>query len=172
MQKSTFGPIVKAMLDPKEWCGTLKYSPNEKLLACASNDKCLYVYDVMNKYSLRHTLTGHASNVTSFDWSVNSDLIWSICGGYDLLYFSIYDQTPAVATNNNWGPTIFRDTDWASQSNKFGWAVQGIFPIEIGSDGGHINSVDSLFGSLNVLATGDDYGLVNVMNYPCLDSNR
>lgn len=52
---------------------------------------------------------------------------------------------------------------------KFEWAVQGIFPIEVGTDGTHINSVDTNF-THNLIVTGDDFGLINILNYPCIDN--
>jgi WD40 repeat protein len=44
--------------------------------------------------------------------------------------------------------------------------VQGIYPY--GSDGTHINGVASL-KSHKLIATGDDYGLVNIYHDPCLE---
>lgn len=52
---------------------------------------------------------------------------------------------------------------------KFEWPVQGIFPIEVGTDGTHINSVDTNF-SKNLIVTGDDFGLINILNYPCIEN--
>lgn len=55
-------------------------------------------------------------------------------------------------------------TEWNSGHAKFGWCVDGIFPS--GTDGSHVNGVD--FNEDNTLvATGDDYGLVNIFRNPC-----
>ena len=54
---------------------------------------------------------------------------------------------------------------------KFEWPVQGIFPIEVGTDGTHINSVDTNF-SKNLIVTGDDFRLINILNYPCIDNRK
>lgn len=54
-------------------------------------------------------------------------------------------------------------TDWATKTVKFGWHVDGIFPN--GCDGTHINGVSgSKDGCL--IATGDDFGLVNIFRDP------
>jgi WD40 repeat protein len=68
-----------------------------------------------------------------------------------------YAQDPSGASN-----TV--GTQWATGHAKYGWLVDGIFPS--GTDGTHINGVDfSQDGSL--IATGDDYGLVNIFRNPC-----
>lgn len=52
---------------------------------------------------------------------------------------------------------------------KFGWHVDGIFPS--GCDATHINSVDaSADGCL--IATGDDFGLVNIFRNPCRNGSK
>lgn len=48
---------------------------------------------------------------------------------------------------------------------KLGWWVQGIFPKEMSGD--HVNGVDRNKGK-NIIATGDDWGLVNLYNNPAL----
>jgi len=47
--------------------------------------------------------------------------------------------------------------------------VQGIFPP--GCDGTHINSV-SLSKDDLLIATGDDYGLLNLYRNPCLEEHQ
>lgn len=53
-------------------------------------------------------------------------------------------------------------------SCKLGWSVQGIYPP--GCDGTHINGVD-LSKDETLIATGDDYGLVNLYRNPCLEGH-
>lgn len=61
------------------------------------------------------------------------------------------------------GASALRDTDWSTHCCKLGWDVEGCYPP--GVDGTHVNWV-SHCKDLNVLATGDDYGLVNIFRYP------
>merc|ERR1712086_1052347 len=99
-------------------------------------------------------LSKHSSFITAFDWSLDSKMLRSVCGAYELLFWNVdaAKQDPSGASNT-------RETVWKSQSCKLGWAVQGIFPA--GCDGSHVNSVcASTDGKL--LATGDDWGLVNI----------
>jgi WD40 repeat protein len=83
----------------------------------------------------------------------------SVCGAHELLFFKAEDcsQDPSGASNT-------KGLEWATGHAKYGWLVEGIFPS--GTDGTHINGVD--FSSDKCLiATGDDYGLVNVFRNPC-----
>lgn len=67
------------------------------------------------------------------------------------------------------GATNTVETQWATNHSKYGWLVHGIFPS--GTDGTHINGVDmSKDGTL--IATGDDYGLVNVFRNPVRDGHQ
>jgi echinoderm microtubule-associated protein-like 1/2 len=63
-------------------------------------------------------------------------------------------------------PTGASDTkhfEWDTHSVKLGWSVEGIYPI--GQDGTHINSVAQC-KTLGLLATADDFGLVNIYRDP------
>lgn len=60
-------------------------------------------------------------------------------------------------------------TEWATQTCKLGWAVEGVFPE--GCDGTHINGVDRCVEN-NLIATGDDYGLVNIYRDPARDNSH
>jgi len=65
-------------------------------------------------------------------------------------------QDPSGATN-----TVA--VEWASHHAKYGWLVDNIFPS--GTDGTHINGVD-FSKDRTLIATGDDYGLVNIFRNP------
>lgn len=139
------------------------YSPDGAKLAVGSHDNNIYVYD-SHSYNLLGKCTKHNSFITCIDWSKDSKYIRSVCGAYELLFFSgeTYQQDPS-------GPSNTKDVEWASQTCKFGWLVDGIFPS--GTDGSHINGVDSSAdGSL--IATSDDYGLVNIFRNPAVKGSK
>mmetsp|Transcript_20490 Transcript_20490/g.19467 ORF Transcript_20490/g.19467 Transcript_20490/m.19467 type:complete len:168 (+) Transcript_20490:1551-2054(+) len=150
---------LHSLKEPDEWNEVIKYSPCGKYLAVGSHDNIVYVYDVENSYSLYYKCAKHNSFVTSLDWSADSSYIRSVCGAYEKLYFNIKDKSfDASGLTNNKG------TAWASYSAKIGWDVEGIYPS--GEDGSHINGVDASL-DMTLLATADDFGLLNVYRYPC-----
>lgn len=146
------------MQDSSEWIEVMHYSPDGKKLAVGSHDNNIYIYDVENGYNLVGTLKAHNSYITNLDWAVDGSYIRSNCGAYELLFFKMDDcsQDPSGRSNTT-GVT------WATETAKFSWNVEGIFPS--GTDGTHINGVN---GSKNgmLIACGDDYGLVQVYRNP------
>lgn len=147
------------LTDSLEWIEAAEYSPCGKYLAAGSHDTNIYIYDAENGYGLVGKCKAHNASITCIDWSADSGYIRSVCNAYELLFFFIpsCDQDPSGASNTT-------GTMWASQHCKFGWLVDGVFPKE--TDGTHINGVDmDETGAL--IATGDDYGLVNVFRNPC-----
>lgn len=128
-------------------------------MAVGSHDNKIYVYDVSDNYSLYYTCSKHNSFVTSVDWSQDSTYIRSVCGAYEKLYFNIKDKS-----FDSSGLSNTKDFAWASYSAKIGWDVEGIYPS--GEDGSHINGVD-VSQDMSLIATADDFGLLNVYRYPC-----
>lgn len=117
------------------------------------------MYDVNKNYALLGKCTKHNSFIVSIDWSQDGNYIRSVCGAHELLFFdgNTFQQDTSGATN-----TV--ETQWASGHAKYGWLVDGIFPA--GTDGTHINGVD-FSKDQSLIATGDDYGLVNIFRNPC-----
>lgn len=136
----------------------VKYSPDGSKLAVGSHDNNIYIYST-DDYRLLGKCTKHNSFIVSVDWSLDGNYLRSVCGAHELLFFNAnsFAQDPSGASN-----TV--GTQWATNSAKFGWSVDGVFPP--GTDGTHVNHVEwSKDGTL--IATGDDYGLVNVFRNPC-----
>jgi len=151
---------IKSLKDADEWNEVMKYSPCGNYLAVGSHDNAVYIYDVKNDYTLYYKCAKHNSFVTSVDWSVDSTYIRSVCGAYEKLYFNIRDKQ-----FDSSGLTNTKDMEWASYSAKIGWDVEGIYPS--GEDGSHINGVD-VTRDKKIIATADDFGLLNIYRYPCL----
>lgn len=152
---------VKTLKDAEEWSEVIRYSPCARYLAVGSHDNCIFVYDVEKDYSLYCKFNKHNSFVTSLDWSVDSTYIRSVCGAYEKLYFNVKDKTFDSAGLSN-----TKEYQWASYSAKIGWDVEGIYPS--GEDGSHINGVD-VSKDMKLIATSDDFGLLNVYRYPCVN---
>ena len=162
--------VLKTLFDKlakPEWIEFMSYSPDEKYLGVGSHDNTIYLLEVATDYKKMHKLSRHSSFITAFDWSQDSKYLRSVCGAYELLFWNVdtkgnWKQDPSGASNT-------RETIWQSQSCKLGWAVQGIFPA--GCDGSHVNTV-CLSSNAKLLATGDDWGLVNVFRNPCLEKHQ
>ena len=155
--------VIATKMDSKEWIEDMEFSPDGSKLAVGSHDNKIYIYS-SNDYSPLGKCIGHNSFIVSVDWSADGQYIRSVCGAHELLFFNgeTYKQDTNGASN-----TI--GTVWATNNAKFGWLVEGIFPP--GTDGTHINYVDfSHDGS--IVATGDDYGLVNLFRNPVRNGHR
>uniref|UniRef100_A0A7S3VHN2 PLAT domain-containing protein n=1 Tax=Dunaliella tertiolecta TaxID=3047 RepID=A0A7S3VHN2_DUNTE len=152
----------------------LKYSPDGTKLAAGSHDCDIDIFDVTRGYARLARCTGHSSYINHVDWSVDSRIIQSTCGAYELLYF---DASTGKQVRQNQ-----RDTMWHTWTVTQGFPVMGIWRPD--NDGTDINSacrthknpawqtLDPLAGSLEeyVLTAGDD-GRVRIFNYPCVVEN-
>ena len=156
--KDQLDSIIAQNSNSKEWIEVIRYSPDGSKLAVGSHDNNIYVYETSG-YSLLGKCAKHNSFVVSVDWSLDGSYIRSVCGAHELLFFNgnTYSQDPNGASS-----TV--GTQWATNSAKFGWLVDGIFPS--GTDGTHINGVAFSYDQ-TLIATGDDYGLVNLFRNPC-----
>ena len=152
--------------NPKEWIEAIEYNSDGTRIAVGSHDNKIYVYNVTDdcKYKPFTALKGHSSYITALDWSLDNSYIRSTCGAYELLFFAVDSkkQDPSGASN-----TV--DVEWMNHSCKFGWRVDGIFPP--GTDGTHVNRVE-MSPNQELIATGDDYGLVNVYRNPCREDHK
>jgi microtubule-associated protein-like 1/2 len=158
--KDNLDKKIKTLKDADEWSEVIKYSPCGAYMAVGSHDNCIYVYDVAKGYTLYCKFNKHNSFVTALDWSSDSAYLRSVCGAYEKLYFNVKNKE--FEAN---GITSTKDVQWASYSAKIGWDVEGIYPS--GEDGSHINGVD-VSKDLKLVATSDDFGLLNIYRYPCL----
>ena len=153
------------MNHPKEWIEIMRYSPDGTKLAVGSHDNFIYIYNVgEGQYKPHGKLKGHSSYITALDWSVTGDWIRSSCGAYELLFFN-----PETNKQEPGGASATTSTVWDNHTVKFGWFVEGIYPA--GTDGSHINIVD-MSKDQTLIATGDDYGLVNVYRSPCREDHK
>ena len=157
-QNPDFEEVINSLCDCDEWIEVMAYSPDGSMLAVGSHNNIIYVYLVAENYFLKGKYIGHSSYITALDWSCDNKWLRSNCGAYELLFWKTDDcsQDPSGRTN-----TI--DVIWATETVKFGWCVEGIYPK--GADGTHINSVGGNHDG-TLLACGDDYGLVTIFRNP------
>ncbi|XP_038071466.1 77 kDa echinoderm microtubule-associated protein-like isoform X3 [Patiria miniata] len=152
--------LVTVHTDGNEQHDIVRYSPDGNYLAVASHDNYIYIYAVTEegrKYSKVGRCSGHSSFVTHIDWSADSNYLVSNSGDYEILYWKAENcrQIPSA--------TSMRDTEWATFTCVFGFPVCGIW--QEGSDGTDINSACRSHSGA-ILATGDDFGKINLFSYP------
>ena len=139
----------------------MKYSPDEKRLAVGSHDNNIYIFSVEgDTYKEEGKLRAHQSFITNFDWSCDGNYIQSNCGAYEYLFFDVNSKSQLKS-----GASQLKDEPWSTYSVKLGWYVQGIFPRA--KSGDHVNGVDRNHGK-DIIATGDDWGFVNLYRNPAL----
>lgn len=157
----------------------IKYSPNGARLAVGSHDNFIDIFvtpfDAVGRrdgskrdgYRKIARCSGHSSYVTHLDWSIDSTMLQSNDGAYELLYWD-GNTGKQIAKNQ-------RDTTWATWTCTLGFPVMGIWPD--GSDGTDVNSVcrsnddahvarDARKSTGRLLVTTDDSGMVNLFTYP------
>ena len=148
---------VATLTDAKEWNEVMAFSPDQSMLAVGSHDNNIYIYNTSD-WSLKGTCKGHSSYIMAIDFCTHNNYLRSNCGAYELLFFTMNDCQQDPSGRSNTTPVV-----WATSTVKFGWNVEGIYPK--GADGTHINGVaGSSDGQL--LACGDDYGLVTLFRDP------
>ena len=149
---------VKLITDSSEWIECMAFSPDGAHLAVGSHDDKIRLYDTSD-WSLKGVCTGHSSYILALDWSQDGTYLRTNSGDYELLFWKMPDceQDPSGASNT-------KGTAWATNTVKIAWHVQGIYPK--GVDGTHVNGVNSSPDG-QLLASGDDYGLVCLWRNPC-----
>lgn len=162
--KENLDKKIKSLKDAQEWNEVMKYSPCGEYLAVGSHDNSIYIYKVADNYALYATFAKHNSFVTALDWSADSTFIRSICGAYEKLFYNVKSKE-----FDSDGLQTTKSIAWASQSCKKGWDVEGIKPTS--EDGSHINGM-SVSNDRSLIATSDDFGLLNVFRYPCMSTKQ
>jgi echinoderm microtubule-associated protein-like 6 len=151
----------------KQPISDVKFSPDGLAMAVGSHDHCIYLYRIQDPASFKKvTKTGvfakHQSYVSHFDFSADGSFLQSNCGANELLFSN------ANTGKHITSATSTKDVTWDSWTCVLGWPVQGIWPPY--SDGTDVNAVDRNHKS-DLLATADDFGLVKLFRYPCVEKN-
>ena len=177
---------VGSAVDDLKYCGGPR-----AMLAAASHDIVVDVYDVDRGYTHLSRCRGHMAAVTHLDWSLpmfphlpSRRVLQATCAACELLYWE--PVTGEQVLENQ------RDARWESWTLAQGFPVMGIW--EDGSDRTDVNAVDraksgqdtfdettgavvradqsaGFAGDLDragYVVTADDFGKVKLFNYPCV----
>lgn len=142
----------------EHWIKCMEYSSSGSMLAVGTHGNEIFIYDVPS-YNLRRKLEAHTTPIISIDWSEDNSYLRTVDEGFSMFFWEV----PEFSQDKE-GAEHTKDLKWTTQNAKIGWSVQGIYPP--GVDKLHVNcatkSNDNKF-----IATGDDWGFVNIYNYPC-----
>jgi WD40 repeat protein len=170
---STISDVLASRHDCAEAISDVKFSPSSDRLAVGSHDNFIDVYDILltvprtssespaARIHPHKRIRGHSSYITHLDWSLDGRLVQSTCGAYEILYWDAESGKQFAAPNPS-------DLKWKTYTCILGFGVMGIWPPF--ADGTDINSLH-VSRDKSLVVTGDDSGLVNVFNYPCVVKN-
>ena len=143
---------------PRRRVTDMRFSPDVSFLAVGCADSVIYLYDAWS-FQQRAQCRGHSSAITHLDWSEDSNVLRSNCQGHELRFWEVHSgQQIAVAS-------ACANLPWATFSVTLGWHCQGIFRNR--ADGTGVQCVDRSADGM-LLATADDFGVVNLHRYPCV----
>lgn len=157
---ATTRQVYSMHADGNEAIDLIKFSPDGRFLAIGSHDNYIYVYQVDDEYKKYNRIgrcMGHSSFITHLDWSEDSTYIQTNSGDYEILYWN------AGVCRQVSNMSIARDIKWASQTCTLGFSVLGIWPEN--ADGSDVNTCSRAHNQ-KLVATGDDFGKVNIYSYP------
>ena len=133
----------------------VRFSPDGRLLAAGSHDAAVDVFDVSRGGARVSRCKGHSSTVTHIDWSTEGSFIMTNSMSYEILYFDARHGRQVLRNMN--------DVEWHSWTCTLGFPVMGIWPED--SDGTDVNAVARSRSGAH-LVSADDFGRVNLFNYP------
>ncbi|CAF1543885.1 unnamed protein product, partial [Adineta ricciae] len=136
----------------------IKFSPKGGLVAVGTHDNFVDIYNVETRKRVG-ICKANSSYITHIDWSESGKLLMSNSGAKEQLFYEAPRGTRVTSIKT----TDIEDMDWATWTGVLGLVCQGIWPPE--SDVTDVNSTD-LTKNKQILATGDDYGLVKLFEFP------
>jgi len=149
----------------------LRFSPNNKLLAAAHFDENVYVwtmkvirdYKKVEMIPWKRPLGKQTAAATHVQFSADSTMIKVFARDYGVTHYKLDDfKIRGKFTADTPDPDTVK---WGDDPLIGGWDVQGCYQKEW--DGTDLNDV-TVTSSGDLLASGDDFGIVRLHNYPVL----
>jgi len=150
------------------WIECMAYSPDGRFLAVGTHGMVICILDVSDGYSVGAVLKSHNAPICNLDWSADGEHLQSVCIAYELLFFDI-DPDNLSSSCQNTRPSALTHIEWATQTCKFGWPVQGVFGFTV--DGTDVNRC-AKDPNNQWLFTATDWGYVSMFRYPCLEGHE
>lgn len=139
----------------------IRISPDENRVAIGAASSLIQVFDFPAMDSIK-SLTGHKGSITQLDWSEDSQVLHSNATDNQLLFWNA--NTGKLYPN---GSTEFCDEKWATWTCIYGWPVQSLV-YEISTNFLACMRSHGCFDRYQLLASGDENGLLRIYRYPCL----
>ncbi|XP_078336685.1 echinoderm microtubule-associated protein-like CG42247 isoform X3 [Crassostrea virginica] len=144
----------------KTQINTLKYSPDNAMLAVGCDDGHIHVFYVHDEGQIYRKnniiLRGHSKFVTNLDWSTDSRYLQSTDGDFELFYWNIQRMERE-------DPRTLRDCNWQTYTCCAGHPLMGPWTS---CDAGENVSVVARSNYREILVTGDNTGRIKVFKYP------
>lgn len=153
----------KTLSAANRWIECMAYSPDGNYLAVGTHTSVVVVFSTDN-YQNIGTLKGNSAAIISLDWSKDSTYIRTISLSYELLFYTVGNMQQDTS-----GASNTKDLEWATQTCKFGWLVQGIF--EGDPDFSNVNHVN-LSSDEKLIISGNDSSAVSIFRNPCLEGSK
>lgn len=137
----------------------LKFSPDSKYLAVASDEGSVDFYDISEGSALSRA--GFCKGISSFavqlDFSADSKHIQVGTGSYQRLVYTVPGGKPVTETS------AIQNITWATWTSVIGQEVIGVWPRN--AEKADVNCA-IVSGRGNAIATGDDFGFVKMFSFP------
>ena len=148
----------------QQWVTDIRYSPDGSMLALASFDSKIYVYDALREYVLRSVMKKHNGFVNHIDFSSENDVIMSNSGIFELYFSRINgpnfgDGDDAILLEAD----DARDLKWPMQTCTLAWHTRGAWPVTARPT--PVNSAHVSFEG-DLLVTGNDDGVIKLFKFP------
>jgi WD40 repeat protein len=146
--------------------GELKFSPSGAVLAVGCKDNLIHLLSAADHFKRVGVCRGHSAFIRHLDFSADGAVLQSSDAARELLHWD------AATGQRLMVPAQFRDAQWSTYSNVYGWSVQGVFNNSEGvaAIDGDINCVDRSPDGQWLVSGGSHtvHHAIKLFNYPCL----
>lgn len=149
--------IIDSKRDRGGAINDLRYSPDDTILAVASEDQCIDLYQSIDGSLQR---AGYVRNVTALqlDFAIDGSTIQVTTANYERRVFRVPSGEEVT------DQTTINQLTWSTWSSVVGREVAGIWPKDACK--ADINCAH-VSNAANAIVTGDDSGFVKLFNFPC-----
>eukprot|EP00941_MAST-03F_sp_MAST-3F-sp1_P000793 g793.t1 len=155
--------LVHEGRDSASWISDIKFSPDGTALAVASTDFNIYSYSTQD-WSFLCKADTHDHPITHFDFSRDSKTIQATDSGFIMFWHDAESGDHIRDTRE------VKNTAWDQVTCTLGWGVQGIWPNVCSGDSYRVNALHRDPKGKKLVATGDNYGFVNLFRYPTTET--